>query len=109
MTSNLVHFELPVPDTKKGQEFYGRLLGWEFQDWDGYLMIGGASPTGAVMSGNGGHPVVYFHTDDIDSAIVRVRELGGTSDEPHDIPEVGRYTNCADDQGTAFGLFQAAA
>ena len=111
MTSNLVHFELPVPDTARGQAFYGQLLGWTFNDWQGsgYVMVAGAEPTGALTSGNGGHPVVYFATGDIDGAVTRVRELGGQTEGPQDIPTVGRFALCTDDQGTAFGLFEPAA
>jgi uncharacterized protein len=111
MASNLVHFELPVPDTARGQAFYGQLLGWTFEDWQGsgYLMVAGAEPTGALMSGDGGHPVVYFATDDIDASVTRLRELGGQTDGPQEIPTVGRFAHCTDDQGTAFGLFQPAA
>lgn len=110
MASNLVHFELPVADTERGQKFYGELLGWKFDDWEnsGYLMVAGAQPTGALLSGNGG-AVVYFATDDIDASVARVRDLGGQTDGPQDIPEVGRYAVCQDDQGTKFGLYQAAA
>jgi len=110
MASNLVHFELPVPDTARGREFYSRLLGWEFQEWDdsGYFMVADAQPGGALMTGDGGHPVVRFHTDDIDAAVGRLRDLGGATDGPQDIDTVGRFAHCRDDQGTAFGLFQPA-
>ena len=50
--------------------------------------------------------MVYFSTSDIDASIAKIKELGGSSDEPQDIPPVGRYARCTDTEGNAFGLFQ---
>jgi predicted enzyme related to lactoylglutathione lyase len=38
--------------------------------------------------------------------VARVRELGGESGDPQEIPNVGRYATCTDTEGNAFGLFQ---
>jgi predicted enzyme related to lactoylglutathione lyase len=108
MTTQLVHFELPLADAERGRAFFGGLLGWSFSDWQGsgYLMIDGAAPSGALSAGDAGPAVLYFGTDDIDGAVARVRELGGTTDGAQAIPDVGRFAVCKDDQGTGFGLFQ---
>lgn len=44
--------------------------------------------------------------DDVNVAIERVRELGGTADEPV-IIAAGRFANCVDDQGVQFSVFEA--
>jgi predicted enzyme related to lactoylglutathione lyase len=58
---------------------------------------------------------VFFRVDDLDAAVARVRELGGTVDgleeeagaDPAAIAtEHGRFTLCRDDQGSPFGLFE---
>jgi predicted enzyme related to lactoylglutathione lyase len=46
--------------------------------------------------------------DDLESAVARVRALGGrVDDELMEGPE-GRHVQCADDQGVEFGLSQPA-
>ena len=46
---------------------------------------------------------------DVDAAVGRVRDLGGGSGAPEEIPDVGRYARCSDPDGNRFGLFQATA
>jgi uncharacterized protein len=44
--------------------------------------------------------------EDIEAAVKRVRELGGTADEPGLAETGGRFASCRDDQGVEFGLHQ---
>jgi uncharacterized protein len=66
---------------------------------------------------HGGHkdatPYLFFAVDDMDAAVERVRELGGTIEEM-DVEgdadaqaRFGRFKLCRDDQGSYFGLHQA--
>jgi uncharacterized protein len=50
---------------------------------------------------------VYFAVPDLDSAMERVRELGGEAEDrgPGDA-EFGRFAECRDNQGVYFGLHQ---
>jgi predicted enzyme related to lactoylglutathione lyase len=101
-------FEIPAGDTKRAQAFYGGLLGWQFQPFEGqdYYMTYEAG--GAIQgSADGKGLIVYFGTDDIEGAVTRVRELGGQSEGPQEIPNIGLYAHCEDTEGNAFGLFQA--
>jgi len=50
--------------------------------------------------------VLYFSVPDIETAVRRVRELGGVADEPGSPDPGGRFTSCRDDQGVVFGLHQ---
>lgn len=52
------------------------------------------------------HPRIYFGVDDIDGAIARVRELGGSAAETITIP-AGSFARCVDDHGVQFALFEA--
>ena len=110
MSSQLVWFELPVADVDRGQKFFSGLMGWDFHSWDGqpYHMVQGAEPGGAMLPGEG-PPVVYFSTEDIDAAVAKVGELGGTAQDIQEVPGVGRMSACRDDQGTPFSLYQPAA
>jgi predicted enzyme related to lactoylglutathione lyase len=52
---------------------------------------------------------MYFSVNDIEAAVLTVRQLGGTAEEPRpEEPGFGRFTACTDDQGVQFGLHQAA-
>lgn len=51
--------------------------------------------------------------DDLDAAVARVRELGGTvedlgdgGDSEESAARFGRFKLCRDDQGSAFGLHE---
>ena len=57
------------------------------------------------------HPqwLFFFRTPDLDSALARVRELGGLALPASTLPEGHRVAACDDPQGAAFGLFQDAA
>lgn len=108
MPANLIWFELPTSSTESARRFYGKLFGWEFSSFGDadYHMAGNTQPGGAIAPGGGKSPVVYFSTDDVQATVATVTELGGTAGQIQDIPGVGRMAICADDQGTAFGVYQ---
>jgi predicted enzyme related to lactoylglutathione lyase len=65
------------------------------------------------MHGNdaGAVPYIFFRVDDMDAALARVRELGGSVDDSDlsgedSAAEYGRFKLCKDDQGSAFGLHE---
>jgi predicted enzyme related to lactoylglutathione lyase len=106
--SKIAWFELPAQDTRRAQEFYGRLFGWQFEDFEGPAEYHMASEAGgAIFPANGERgPVAYFGVDDVDAARERVRELGGTAEERQEIPGVGLYAHCIDTEGNPFSLYQ---
>ncbi|HEY0452662.1 VOC family protein [Actinophytocola sp.] len=110
MSAEINWFELPADDTAKARAFYGELFGWRtnnmFDGGDYHVIENG--PVGAIVprSPELTHPRVYFATDDIDAAVKRIHELGGTSEAVQDIPDTGRVVHCQDDQRTPFSLFQ---
>ena len=111
MPGRLVHFELPAQDTARARSFYSDLFGWRFQDFEGpveYHMLEGVEPGGAIYPSEGRErgPIVYFDVDDIDAAIARVNELGGTAEDKQPIPGIGWFTACHDSEGNEFSLFQ---
>lgn len=101
-------FDVPVADADRARSFFGALFGWHFAagNFPGYDMIPDATPPGGLdATGGAGAIRVYFQVDDIEAAVGRVRELGGTAADPVQLPS-GRFAACADDQGTSFRLWQ---
>jgi uncharacterized protein len=111
MTGELSFFELGTGDYERAKTFYSELFGWKFEATDGGGRI--ATPTvpgGIHPSDAGAGPYVFFAVDDIDAALAKVRELGGSGDAmdetPDTVAEFGRFALCKDDQGSSFGLHQ---
>ena len=106
-TGKIVWFELPASDSARARSFYADLFGWQFQPFEGqdYHMTYEAG--GAIFGAPGQTgPIVYFGVDDVDAAIARVNQLGGTGGEKQEIPGVGYYAHCADTEGNPIGLYQ---
>jgi predicted enzyme related to lactoylglutathione lyase len=107
--------EFGVADVQKARGFYEGLFGWRFETGPGGLGLVITGPgVGAGIHGDdgGASPYVFFRVDDIDAAVARVEELGGTVDDidvegdEESIATFGRFKLCKDDQGSPFGLHQ---
>lgn len=112
--------ELHVPDPKAAEEFYAAALGWTAQampmgDTDYTLFSpqsgGDNREFGGVWQleeGNSPQWLVYFEIDDIDAAVARGAEAGGTVVMPvTDLPDVGRMAWLDDPFGARFALIQS--
>jgi uncharacterized protein len=110
MPGEINWFELPTDDTAKARAFYGELFGWRTNPMDGDYHLIEDGPVGAIAPRDEKftHPRVYFAATDIDAAVKRVHELGGSSDEVQTVPGAGRIAHCQDDQGTPFSLYEPA-
>lgn len=107
--------ELVAPDPAVTYPFYERVLGFgvsEMRAGDepyGLFDVGERSVAGAYRSAGEDHPhwLVYFNVADLDAAVVRATELGGTlRTEPQSAAGVGRWTEVVDPQGAVFGLLE---
>jgi predicted enzyme related to lactoylglutathione lyase len=108
--------ELTTSDTKAARTFYGKLLGWQFQDMD--MGNGTYAVINVAGQGVGGITAVppnaksmppawggYVTVDDIDAVAARVAGLGGrVLLAPTDIPTVGRFATIMDPQGATLSL-----
>ena len=115
MNDHRIFFELGVEDADRGRAFYEALFGWRFEPGPsgaGHVI---ATPTvaGGIHGGDrGASPYLFFAVDDIDAAIARVRDLGGSVDDTdvegdaESVARFGRFKLCRDDQGSPFGLHQ---
>ena len=102
-------------DQEYAKEFYGRLLGWEFEVFDmggsDYPMIssGGVTHGGfpPVPEGTPSHWVGNVQVESVDSTVERAKAAGGAVlVEPVHFPGVGRYALVADPQGADIAVFQ---
>jgi predicted enzyme related to lactoylglutathione lyase len=109
MAVELGYYTLSVGDLDKAAAFYGPLFGWEFKrEHETYLHVTNtAVPMGLTAGGPSSQPNLYYSVEDVDAAVERVRELGGT---PGDIIESksGRGCSFTDDQGTEISIWQPA-
>jgi len=115
VAGELSFFEVGVADVPRAQSFYSALFGWQLEQANDGLTISGAGIGGGIHGGDeGASPYVFFKVDDMDAAVARVKELGGTaeqvgaaSDDDDDAAaRFGRFMLCRDDQGSSFGLHE---
>jgi uncharacterized protein len=110
MAGQPVHFEIPAKDTSRAQDFYKNLLGWQFQDMEGpveyHMTQFSETSGGAVFPGDAGAIRVYFDVDDINAGAAKLKELGGTADDPQPVPGMGWFATGTDTEGNPIGLWQ---
>jgi len=115
MNGQPTFFELGVADAERARTFYTGLFSWAMEP--GPSGNGFTIETGGIAGGlHGGDPeaspLLFFRVADIDAAVMRVRELGGSvedadvSGDEASIERFGRFNLCRDDQGSPFGLHQ---
>jgi len=107
--------ELVAPDPASTFAFYESVLGVGVSEMRvgeepyGLFDVGDTSVAGAYRS-DGADPaawLVYFNVADLDAAVVRATELGGTlRTEPNSAPGVGRWAEVVDPQGAVFALLE---
>jgi len=96
-----------VPDSAAFKAFYSRVLYWTFEPGridDGW-QVEQTHPMAGVAGGSASAVTVpMWMVGDINAAVARVREAGGTViDEPSQ-QSYGKSAQCTDDQGTRFYL-----
>jgi predicted enzyme related to lactoylglutathione lyase len=114
MSGHPTFFELGVADAERARAFYVGLFGWRMgpgPSGTGYTIETGGIPGGLHGGDAEATPYLFFGVEDIDAAVARVRDLGGTVDEMSEgdeasVAQFGRFRFCRDDQGSPFGLHQ---
>jgi len=97
-----------VPDLDRAQAFYGAVLGWTFAPAErpDARRVVGSNPLTSLWGGQErGNLVLCWQVDDVAAAADTVRDLGGTATDPVEMP-YGTTSDCADDQGMVFYLWQ---
>ncbi|WP_455353189.1 VOC family protein [Streptomyces sp. SYSU K217416] len=116
MAGEISFFELGVADADRARTFYGGLFDWTFEpgtpDGGGFAIRTPQVPGGLHGGDAGASPYVFFKVDDIEAALTRVLELGGTVEafdagaDAESIAQFGHFKLCRDNQGSPFGLHQ---
>ena len=117
MGAPVAFFEVSSPDAERAQRFYGELFGWQVAtdpEMGGYGLVDTAAGGSAIGGGIG--PVeegdsagvrIYVRVDDLEAALQRAEQLGGTRlVPPTDLPAgYGRFALFADPDGNPVGLW----
>ena len=118
-----MHFEIEAGVPERAMKFYGELFGWTFKQWgeEPYWLVTTGDPKapgidGGLMARRGAGPegaqpvnafVCIVDVPDIDAALARVVELGGTITVPKvAIPTVGWLGYGKDPEGNVFGMMR---
>ena len=103
----LSYITYEVSDSAAFKAFYSRMLFWTFEPGridDGW-QVAGTHPMAGIAGGNAQQVTVPMWTvADIDAAVARVREAGGTVIEEPSQQSYGKMAHCTDDQGVRFYL-----
>ncbi|HET7265619.1 MAG TPA: VOC family protein [bacterium] len=109
--------ELMTPDIEAAGRFYRTVFDWSSELVDtsadsSYTIFKGGS---TMIAGMMARPqrlkdvppnwLTYFGVKDVDASAAKVRELGGRINmPPTDIPDIGRFSVCADPQGAVLAI-----
>lgn len=96
-----------VPDAGRAADFFAAVLGWRYEPaaGPGSRQVEGLTVHHGIQGGNE-PPTLFccFAVEDVTSGMARVREAGGTTEEPRQA-DYGTVCMCTDDQGVRFALF----
>jgi uncharacterized protein len=90
-TAEIEWVEVYVPDVERARRFFTTVVGWQPNE---------------LQTADEARVKLFFTIADLDASTARVRELGGQTGEPYQIGP-GIASDCTDDQGSAFTLWQA--
>jgi uncharacterized glyoxalase superfamily protein PhnB len=99
---DIAYVSLWVPDVESARAFFGSVLGWRYDPAG--RQVEGLSMHHGVSAYERSTLFLCIGVADLDAAVDRVRQAGGTAEEPHEEP-YGRVSGCVDDQGMQFALF----
>lgn len=105
----LSYLTYEVPDSAAFKQFYGRVLSWTFEPGrinDGWGVQGSQPMSGIAGSAAAAVTVPMWTVADIDTAVTRVVEAGGTVLQQPSRQDYGLMAECTDDQGGRFYLGQ---
>jgi hypothetical protein len=106
--------ELATTDVERAKQFFGELLGWEYENNDsGYVSIKNAGSLNGGMreqtEQERGLPpswLPYFTVEDAHEAARKAEQVGGRTLLPTASLPLGRFAVIADPQGAAFAVFE---
>ena len=122
MGQPVVHFEIVGKDAAKLHSYYSELFGWEINADNpmGYGLVpregnvnadgvGIGGGVGGGPDGYSGHVTFYVEVPDVEAALAKAAELGGTRmmgpEKPMEMVEIGLF---ADPEGHVIGVVKSA-
>jgi len=113
----IVHIEIPSNNHNQAKSFYGDLCGWgveevPFSEDNIYVSFKTGNVDVALSTmddhNQAGDVLVYFHSDDLDADMARVKELGGRIVlERQDIDGYGALGIFLDPMGNRVAFWQS--
>ena len=100
--AQLGYFALATSDVATSSAFFSSLLGWSIEPSGHIANID--PPGGIIPSESLSAPTLYFQIPDMDAAVAKVLELGGTV-LSRTMYESGDNAECTDANGTRFDLY----
>ena len=103
----LSYITYEVPDSTAFKAFYSRVLFWTFEPGridDGWGVQQTHPMAGVAGGAKTATTVPMWTVEDVEAAVARVREAGGTVIEEPSQQPYGKTAQCADDQGGRFYL-----
>ncbi len=116
MAQPFVHLELNTPDLAKAKDFYGKLVGWTFEDMDmgpagKYSVFKPASGPGGGMFTMPGAPTAwlpYIGVDNLKDSTDQAESLGAkVIMREQEVPGHGFFSVLIDPTGANIALWQA--
>jgi predicted enzyme related to lactoylglutathione lyase len=111
MTNAVMHWQMLSADPDKTASFYGELFGWQVSAANGLgyreVTTGGAVDGGIWPAPPGAPEAVQIYVDvpDIDEALAKAVELGGSVIMPKQVlPDGDALAHALDPLGRSFGL-----
>jgi uncharacterized protein len=115
-TGDFCWINILTPDPAGARDFFGKLLGWTFDDLSGMgdlikvdgHQVGGMFDINSPQTPPGTPPVigVMVKVDSADEMAEKVTSLGGQAQPPMDVMENGRMVMCHDTSGANFDLWE---
>ena len=129
MSNRIVHFEIHADDLARARDFYGKVFGWQFEEWKGgekeYWMVMTAPKDSKELGINGGllkrpdgckliekdQAVTGFActvlVEDIDATIKKLEEVGAICAMPKfDLAGMAWQAYYLDSEKNIFGIHQ---
>lgn len=114
--NSFCHIEIPTVDLKKAVKFYGKIFGWEFQEYPEMQYVTfrtGHAPNGGLMlvkkMPRSAQVNAYVEVDDIDLKLKEIRKARGkVVMKKSPVGEMGFMAQFLSPDGCRLALWQAA-
>jgi predicted enzyme related to lactoylglutathione lyase len=112
----VVHVEIPVTNMRRAKEWYGKIFGWTFQDFDKSYTLwnapGGGTGGGLYLTKKvpaRAAARVYVEVEDVEATLKAIKKArGAILKGKTEVPSFGWWASFREPQGAELYLWQAA-